>query len=75
MNLKDILKICDGKLIWKNLNKKIKNFQIDTRTIKENDLFIGIKGENYDGNTFYQEVFKKGAIACINSKTRYSSYY
>ena len=65
MNLKDILKICDGKLICGNLNKKIKNVQIDTRTIKENDLFIGIKGENYDGNTFYQEAFKKGAIACI----------
>lgn len=65
MNLKDILKICDGKLLCGHENIEITSFSIDTRTIKENDLYIGIKGEKYDGNTFYIEALNKGAKACI----------
>lgn len=65
MNLKDILNIINGKLICGNINKKVSNFSKDTRTINENDLYFGIKGDNYDGNKFYLEAIKKGAIACI----------
>ena len=43
----------------------IENISKDTRTIKENDIYIGIKGESFDGNMFYKDAFDKGAIACI----------
>lgn len=65
MKLKDILKICEGKLICGNEEEIINDFSKDTRTIKEGDLYMGIKGENYDGNTFYLEALNKGAKACI----------
>ena len=47
MNLKieDILKCTDGKLIIGDINKECKNYSRDTRTIKEGDTYIGIKGE------------------------------
>lgn len=38
---------------------------IDTRTITPGDLFIAIKGKNFDGHDFVHEAFEKGAIAAI----------
>ena len=38
---------------------------IDTRTIKKGNLFIPIKGKNYDGHNFIGEALKKGAYASL----------
>ena len=37
----------------------------DTRTIQAGDLFVAIKGDNYDGNAFLHEAYARGAIAAI----------
>ncbi len=42
-------------------------YSIDSRTIREGDLFFAIRGENYDGHQFVAEALKKGAIAAIVS--------
>lgn len=44
-----------------------KSVSIDSRTIKPGELFIAIKGENFDGHHFVQEAEKKGAIAVLVS--------
>ena len=33
-----------------------KNISIDSRTCLKNDLFIAIKGENYDGHSLFQRL-------------------
>ena len=38
---------------------------IDTRTIKKGNLFIPIKGKNYDGHRYIGEALKKGAYASL----------
>ncbi len=64
--VKDILENCiNSKLIFGDENKILCNFCKDTRIIKENDVYVGIKGENFDGNLFYEEAFNKGACVCI----------
>lgn len=68
MKIKDILNIIDGILFCGDKNQTIKEFSKDTRTIKNGDTYIGITGENYDGNIFYEEAFKNGASICILSK-------
>lgn len=65
MKIKDIIEVCHGELISGDINIKCRGFTKDTRTIQEGDIYVGIKGEVYDGNTFYKEAFNKGAIACI----------
>jgi UDP-N-acetylmuramoyl-tripeptide--D-alanyl-D-alanine ligase len=37
----------------------------DTRTIKPQELFIALVGENFDGHSFIEEAVDKGAIAVI----------
>ena len=65
MKIKEIIDICDGKLLCGDINLEIKHFCRDTRTINAGDIYIGIKGDSFDGNSFYKEAFNKGAIACI----------
>lgn len=47
---------------------KINNITIDTRTLEPGDIFIAIKGKNYDGNDYIEEAFSKGAILCITER-------
>jgi len=45
-----------------------KNISIDSRTLLKNDLFIAIKGENYDGHSFLPEVLNKGVKSVVIKK-------
>ena len=65
MKIKEILSVIEGKLLYGNENEELINFSKDTRTIEENDVYIGIKGDNFDGNTFYKAAFENGASVCI----------
>lgn len=38
---------------------------IDTRSIESNQLFFGIRGEHFDGNSFAAQALEKGALAAI----------
>ena len=42
-----------------------KNISIDSRTCLKNDLFIAIKGKNFDGHSFLPEVLKKGVKSVV----------
>ncbi len=42
-----------------------KGVSIDTRTIQQGNIYIAIKGEQFDGHNFVLEAFKKGAYLCI----------
>ena len=50
--VRDILRICNGTLISGNKNTKCDNFVNDSRLINKGDIYVGIKGENFNGNTF-----------------------
>ncbi len=63
--IKDILKITKGKLIIGNENEICTKFSKDTRQIKENDTYIGIKGETFDGNIFWDIALDNGAKCVI----------
>lgn len=61
----DILEKCNGELLIGNKNLILENFSKDTRTINKNDIYIGIKGESFDGNKFFEDALNKGASCCI----------
>ena len=63
--VKDILEICGGILISGNENIECINFTNDTRKLNKGDVYVGIKGESFNGNNFYIEAFDKGASVCI----------
>ena len=40
----------------------------DSRAIKKGDLYVALKGPNFDGHDFVQEAFNRGASACMVSQ-------
>ena len=65
MKIKDILKATNGKLIVGNEDLICENFSKDTRTIQKGDIYIGIKGEKFDGSQFWKQALDNGAEAVI----------
>lgn len=65
LKIKDILKCTNGKLIIGDTEKECKNYSKDTRTIKKGDTYIGIKGEKFDGSSFWKDALNNGAETVI----------
>ena len=65
----ELIKASKGKDLTRKFlnNKKITGISIDTRSIEQNDLFIAIKGKNYDGHNFLEKAVQKGASGVIVS--------
>jgi len=68
LEIKDVL----GDI--KNLGERgidslnFKNISIDSRTCLKNDLFIAIKGKNFDGHNFLPDVLDKGVKSVVIKK-------
>ena len=55
-------------LLNRLIGRPIEGISIDSRNIKKNDLFIAIKGENFDGNDFLGQAIDNGASYSLSSK-------
>ena len=65
LKVRDILEICNGKLILGNEEDILDEFKHDTREIEKGDTYVGVKGENLNGSELYENAFEIGAKACI----------
>ena len=64
--LSKISKITNSKLYGEDL--AFNRISTDTRTLKKGDLFLALKGENFDGHDFIEEAIFKGASSVISEK-------
>jgi len=62
--LGDIKNLSEGERDFLNF----KNISIDSRTLLKNDLFIAIKGKNFDGHSFLPDVLDKGVKSVVIKK-------
>lgn len=63
MSLDEITKILSAEMLGENIN--VKGISTDTRTIKGGELFIALKGPNFDGHNFVKQALDNGAVACL----------
>ncbi|MFT3741243.1 MAG: UDP-N-acetylmuramoyl-tripeptide--D-alanyl-D-alanine ligase [Gammaproteobacteria bacterium] len=63
MELTQIAPLLQGTLL--GANAQYLGVSIDTRTLQPNDLFIAIKGPNFDGHDFLTEAQSRGAAAAV----------
>ncbi|MFW5981280.1 MAG: UDP-N-acetylmuramoyl-tripeptide--D-alanyl-D-alanine ligase, partial [bacterium] len=54
-----------GVLIQGNENQLIEGVSIDSRTIKNGEMFFAIIGENFDGHKFVEGAIRQGAVAIV----------
>ena len=68
MQLKEILVGLEGLKVRGSLDIDITHLDKDSRNIKENGLFVAIKGFSADGNEYVETAIKQGATAVIVQK-------
>lgn len=73
LTLDEICKAVNGKAYGESYNGETEviasEISSDTRTINKGALFIGIKGDNFDGNDYaVKAVTEKGAVCAITDK-------
>jgi len=67
---KDCLDAVNGKLLCGSETTIFRGVSINSRTIKEGELFVCIKGENFDGHDYFGDAIGKGAAGIILSDTK-----
>ncbi len=65
LKINDLLEATGGKLLFGNSNG-IKGISIDSRTIKEGELFVALKGARFDGHDFLGEALNQGSGAIVS---------
>ena len=68
ITVKDVVENTSCKLLIGNLDEEVKECFIDSKKVKEEGCFIGIKGNKTDGSLYYKEAFKNKASVCILNK-------
>ncbi len=65
--LSEIAFLTQGRILQGNPELIARGYSIDSRTIKEGELFFALKGER-DGHEFIEDALKKGGIGAVTSK-------
>lgn len=58
-----------------SFDRQINGISIDSRNIEKNDLFIAIKGENFDGNDFVEQALQNGASYTLSNNKHESPHH
>lgn len=70
-NLNEILEATGAELVKNSCNSDDFSISTDTRTIKEGELYLPLKGASFDGEKFLQNAVDSGACGCFITKDEY----
>ncbi|MGB3111652.1 MAG: UDP-N-acetylmuramoyl-tripeptide--D-alanyl-D-alanine ligase, partial [Candidatus Omnitrophota bacterium] len=65
LTVREIADVTGGKLKTGDESAVVKGLSIDTRSIRPGEIFIALKGQNFDGHDYIEEAVKKGASGLI----------
>src|SRR3984893_219051 len=65
LSISQIAKLAEAKLETGDGKISIERISTDSRTIKKGELFVALRGENFDGHKFIEDVAKKDAAGAI----------
>jgi UDP-N-acetylmuramoyl-tripeptide--D-alanyl-D-alanine ligase len=69
INVKNIITATKGKLLFGDETTEVKDISIDSRKVDKGYMFIPIIGERFDGHSFIEDAFNKGASVALTSKS------
>ena len=65
--IQELLDAADGKLIQKGNADFVSGVSTDSRTIGEGELFIALRGDNFDGHDYVSKAVSRKAAAVMVS--------
>ena len=66
MNLSKVAEILNAEYVGEDV--LVNGVSTDTRTLEGGELFIALRGENFDANEFAVKAVQEGAVACITER-------
>jgi len=64
----DILKATGGSLVKGSPKSNVRGISTDSRTLEQDDLFVALIGERFDGHGFIPQAIERGASGLVVSK-------
>lgn len=74
LKIKDVLMATQGALLCGNRDGRVVGVSTDSKTIRPGELFFALRGQNFDGHSFIEEVVEKGASGAVVEKGRVSKF-
>ena len=71
-SIDEIIEATDGEIIFNKCNFGKIGICTDSRKIKEDQIFLPILGENFDGHAFINTALKQGCIGYFIDKEHYN---
>ncbi|WP_392486373.1 UDP-N-acetylmuramoyl-tripeptide--D-alanyl-D-alanine ligase [Haloimpatiens sp. FM7315] len=72
LTIDEIVNAVKGDLVVKGESTNFLNVNTDTRKLKNGDVFLALKGENFNANDFVEEASHKKASICVVSEIKYN---
>lgn len=71
LNIQEVIEAVNGEIIVKNNDGHFNKISTDTRKIENDNLFVALKGANFNGNTYAVSAIEKGASVVIVDEIKF----
>lgn len=68
LQIKDIVKACNGRLLCGNPDTVVTSVEIDSRKITAGALFVPIHGQKTNAHIYIEQTFAQGAVATLTQE-------
>jgi len=68
MDARKVAEFTGGHLLQNGASVEINGFSTDSRKIQPGELFIPLRGEQYDGHDYLTQAVQRGAAACLSEE-------
>lgn len=67
-DLQTIAQLTAGRLAPAGARATVSGISSDSRTVREGELFVPLRGANFDGHDFLSQAVRQGAVACLSEE-------
>ncbi|MCT8976075.1 UDP-N-acetylmuramoyl-tripeptide--D-alanyl-D-alanine ligase [Clostridium sp. CX1] len=71
MTFEEIVTAVQGEIVLQGNYSGFNSINTDTRKIEKGNIFIALKGGNFNANEYIKEASEKGAVICIIDEIKY----
>ena len=68
LSLSQVAKFADGSISADDTSIRVSRVSTDSRTLQAGDLFVPLRGENFDGHKFVEQAAERGAAGAMVEK-------
>jgi UDP-N-acetylmuramoyl-tripeptide--D-alanyl-D-alanine ligase len=68
MDMRAVAEATGGHLMQNGASVELQGISTDSRTVQPGDLFVPLRGDNFDGHDYLTQAIQRGAAACLSEE-------